>query len=88
MNAELALDQVLPGVAFFIEVMANAQALIDAGEIVADELASVVRDQLFPKSPAQQRLKIDVQNYTDLLFRRERAGEDGAGETLQQRAGI
>ena len=38
--------------------------LIDAGEIVADELASVVRDQLFPKSPAQQRLKIDAQNYT------------------------
>ena len=27
LNAELALDQVLPGVAFFIEVMANAQAL-------------------------------------------------------------
>ena len=45
---------------FGIHVMMDAEPLIDAREIVADELASVIRDQLFPKSPAKQRLKIDM----------------------------
>src|SRR5215475_14957198 len=59
-DPEITLDQVLPRMPFGIHVMMDAEPLIDAREIVADELASVIRDQLFPKSPAKQRLKIDM----------------------------
>src|SRR5262249_8897813 len=58
LNTEMALDQILPGVALLVHVMANAQPLIDAREIVTDELAAMVGDDFLAQSPLQERLKV------------------------------
>lgn len=84
LNSKLTLDQILPGMPFVVHVVTNAEPLIDALEIVADELASMIGDYFFPQPPTQQRMEIDVQDHADPLLGRERAGEDGSGKALQQ----
>src|SRR5262245_43208891 len=87
-DPEITLDQILPGAPFGIHFMMDAETLIDTRPIVIIELSTVVGNRLFPKSPTQQSLKVDVQKYTGILIRCQRTGEDNSGETFQQRAGI
>lgn len=49
LNAELALNQVLPGMAFRIQLVPNAQPPIDALESVADELTAVIGGHRCPQ---------------------------------------
>src|SRR5262245_35353765 len=60
LNSELRFNQITPRLSFLIQDVTNAEPFIDALEIVTGELAAVVRDHVFPKSPTQQRLKVDV----------------------------
>src|SRR5215475_729275 len=84
LNSELRFNQITPRLSFLIQDVTNAESFIDALEIVTGELAAVVRDHVFPKPPTQQRLEVDVQDHADFLPGRERTGEDGPGEALQQ----
>ena len=84
LNPEIALNQILPGLAFVIHLMTDAQSFIDADPIVISELATMIGDDFFPKSPTQQSLKVNVQKHTGFLIRRQRAGEDSSGKALQQ----
>src|SRR5262249_43374792 len=86
-DPEITLDQILPGVSFGIHFMMDAETLIDTDPIVIIELATVIGNRLFPKSPTQQSLKVDVQKHTGVLIRCQRTGGDNSGESLQQRAG-
>ena len=52
LNTELALNQVLLGMALFIHVVMDAEPFIDADPIVIIELTTVVGNRLCPKSPA------------------------------------
>src|SRR5262245_66565132 len=88
LDAELALDQILPGMPFLIHLMANSQATIYAREIVADELTAMIGNDLFPEPPTEQRLKIHLQHDADFHFRRERTGENRAREAFKQKTGI
>jgi hypothetical protein len=78
LNTELALDQILPGMAFIIHLVTYAQSLIGADPIVISELTAVIGDDVFPQSPLQERLKVNVQEHTGFLIRRQRAGKDGS----------
>src|SRR5262245_19505091 len=71
LNAELAPDQILPGMAFVIHLVTYAQSLIGSDPIVISELTAVIGDDFLPQSPLQERLKVNVQEHTGFLIRRQ-----------------
>src|SRR5262245_21862312 len=68
LNSELAFYQIAPRLPFLIHLVTSAEPLIDALEIVAIELTSVIGDYFLPQPPTQQRVEIDVQDHADLLL--------------------
>lgn len=86
LNAELALDEVLPRMTLLIHLVLNEESLVDARESRALELTAVITDDLLPTAPLQQRQVIDSEDDSQVLPPGQRAGKDRSGESFQQQA--
>src|SRR4051794_35430136 len=77
LDAELALDQVLPRMPFLIHLVVDEQAAVDSLESVAVKDLPMIRDNLVPTAPLHERQVIKSEDDTQVLPSSQRACEDG-----------